>query len=330
MSWSQSVLEAVEDISIAKLGHRPSLKRLEMPGPTTPHLLRVREEIVEAEPKRRRSAKVLKCALTLIDSDQSECEGLQDSDFFKTATASSQRQIRDSDGFQPMKASSGEDSLLVLAENAMDVYLKNRVEDNRRQRAIDSCLARIVREAPHDDDIGENTLRDEAEGRAHIHELRVEEEADLKRKSDWLTRKSALAVARGSSFEEEVRLLVEEPCICAQALQLFEGDFEEDCAVALKTARRIIGALSTSGRFYIGICASPILRWHIAGHGHVHTWARMCLCGGFEAHRAALVETRAIDEFLGQSSCANQRAGGGGRGPAGSLGFVYVCHGDGL
>jgi hypothetical protein len=332
MSCSQSVLAAFGDTSIAE----PILPIIVTLGPTTPILLRVREEIVEAEPKRRRPAKVLRCAPTLIDSDDGECEGLLPparNDGFQPATTSSQqeaRQLQDSGGFQPVIASSLGDSLLALLDRTVNEEHEIRVELGRRQRSIDLCLAGITFDAPHDDDLGAETLMDEAVARAHTHELRAAEDAIAAARAARDLRTIAFAAARESSFEEEARLLIDEPCICAQALELFEGDFEKDCAMALQTARRIINTLPASENFYIGLCASPKQRWRIAGYGHMHTWARMCLCGGFESHRAALVESRAIEEFIGQYRCANQRSGGGGRGPQGSLGFVYVCHGDGF
>jgi hypothetical protein len=279
MSWSQSVLEASGDAITAK----PSRASLVTLGPTTPHLLRVREEIVEG-PSRRRPRRVLRCAPTLIDSDTSGCEGSLPparSDGFQPAAASSQEEVLrlpTSGGFQPVTASSQEDSLLVLLETTMDEQRERRVELQQRREAIDLCLGRITREAPHDDDLGDGTLVDEAEARAHTRELRAAGDADAAARASRALRAMDLAAARDSLFQEEARLLVGEPCICAQALELFEGDFERDCAVALATARRIIGTLPTCERFYIGLCASPIQRWHSAGHGHVHTWARMCLC----------------------------------------------------
>ena len=83
----------------------------------------------------------------------------------------------------------------------------------------------------------------------------------------------------------------------------------------------------TDSDFYIGLCGSPAARYLYEDVGHRLKWRYMHVLVGTEARRAADIERALIDRWLGKPRCVNRRRGGGGSGPAGCVGFVYVCVG---
>jgi hypothetical protein len=88
--------------------------------------------------------------------------------------------------------------------------------------------------------------------------------------------------------------------------------------------------------YYIGLCASPVQRYDHPDHGHWKQGYYMYPLAVGESHTMAALETRLIEAAAtaGQSDlvigppegrCLNKRPGGGGRGPIGTIRFVYVC-----
>ena len=314
-SQSQSVWDTVDETSGGSQQSLPLDGPLDDPTP----LLPVQEAIIEPESKKTRRS--LRCAPTLVDTDF-------DVDVV-IANCPTEAPGPSVTAISPPGAD--EDSLIVLLETTMDASHERRRATNERERDIDACLARIQRDPPPE--LSEDSIRDEALAVYQMRELKAADDAIEVARASSIAHARTLAAARWrreSSLLEEVRLIGLQPGICMAQFKKIEGHAEEDSAVAMSTLRRIVGTVPASQRFYIGICASPVTRWLGSDEyaGHCHTFERMNVIGAFEAHRASQIEERAIDEFLGQSRCKNKRRGKGGRGPAGSLGFVYVCQGD--
>ena len=120
------------------------------------------------------------------------------------------------------------------------------------------------------------------------------------------------------SYFQEFRLVTDG---CVAATGSCVDSVEERCANAIS---------GCPVKFYIGICADPLLRAGDVHIGHWQKYGHMRLLAFGDSDHIVRLEKRLINRFKGDPRMLNQRKGGGGRCPSGVPEFLYVCRDDGL
>ena len=82
--------------------------------------------------------------------------------------------------------------------------------------------------------------------------------------------------------------------------------------------------------FYIGICVSALTRWigHTGNYeGHLRRWENMFLLCAADGPTVARLEDELLSQhnYLNHHRCRNKIRGGGRKGPANVISFLYLC-----
>jgi len=117
-----------------------------------------------------------------------------------------------------------------------------------------------------------------------------------------------LAILRNDCDPEIVRQLETDPSTPPSCDLVDPIEVEEFFDAAYRHCVQTIASLARD-KFYVGICCSPLGRWHNPGYGHVHEWHQMNLLVVTTGGAAAKLERALIQEFKGYPTCRNSKKG---------------------
>ena len=113
-----------------------------------------------------------------------------------------------------------------------------------------------------------------------------------------------LEILRNGCVHEIVLQMETDPSTAPSRNLVDPIEVEEFCAGTYQHCVHIIASV-TWGKFYIGICCSPLQRWLNREHGHVNNWCRMILLVVTTGGAAAKLEKALIHEFRRYPTCTN-------------------------